>query len=238
VKTGPDGTYEIPNVPVNSHVRFEVADPRFATMAGTAYQVANSQLADIDPIKLVPGFALGGTVRMEGHGVSGVAVDARSLPDTRKGSVPSVALGHAVTDAEGHYRIAKLPGGSYAVVTSPSDAMLQKVDAGSVQDTPRLDGSKPVAPVDFDLLPGSTIEGQVFHADGSAAATQISVCEDVSGRDAFYSHMVATAKDGTFRIHVPPGQHLVSLQDWPFSPDEHKVETKEGQSYRLTFRVP
>jgi len=115
------------------------------------------------------------------------------------------------TDADGFWRLTRLPPDDYRVRFEPLDGPAQyafgKWEFFEADLIPVVAGEEAI--VDDQLLPFGTITGQLLGSDGDPAAFAQVFAEPVEGGS---FEGVSTDEDGLFTLRVAPGEYIVAFE--------------------------
>ena len=175
----------------------------------TPIVVAATDVAGIN-LALPPGASLAGSVTDNaGAPVDGMDVTACLSTDIE-------ACLYSSTVADGSYTVNGLPVGSYDVIFSTSDASQPTGvygpsgfagDSGLVQ--PVAVGTTGATGIDVRLPVGHVVSGRVTDAAGKPAYVDIQDCTTK-----FCVPVATTAADGSYRISVASGTHVIHASDY------------------------
>ena len=181
-----------------------------------------SPTTGIDAVMVV-GATISGTVTtaVGGAPVSGACVEALSN---------GVAVGVAITLADGSYTVIGLASGSYAVSFSASSScgatnLATQYYDGTTSGAQLLSGAhvvtvtvaSPAIGINAVMVPGTTISGTVTSAVGGAPVSGI--CVFASSNGELTSSTATTAADGTYTLRgLWPGSYTVDFLTDSFSP--------------------
>jgi Carboxypeptidase regulatory-like domain len=164
------------------------------------------------------GGVIAGTITAHGKGVADVTVALRTAGFGGQGQ----DLPQAKTDAEGKYRIADVPVGSYFV--TPVAPVYVVPGAGRLTfstDPVVITGGETIDGVDFSLVRGGVVTGKVVDAEGRAVVEQTvslqNADQQTGGRGGFFGFgagggSARTDDRGVYRVYgIPAGRYYVSV---------------------------
>ncbi len=220
-----EGKFEMSGIPVGSDPEIEIDDDRF-------YKVRTSPKSRVEmdgsskPIVVEFGWSGHIEGRLTNHGVpiAGTWVGAQMERPYN--------WGHAVTDADGKYRISRIAPGKYNL------AVLEK-EVGAVRARVGVEvpAKVPVRDVDLTTEVGGYLEGQILKYDGSPdSGARVGVYGPAHPRTGGWVDWKESDVNGRFRFHVPTGENFV------YSMNEPKVgqtvRISQDQTTKVTLQFP
>lgn len=211
----PPGTYRVSFEPAFStnadSARYE--GEYFDNMAGpsgaTTIPLTGGAVARADAALAVGG-TIGGTVTGDGKPLAEVAVFFR---DASSGALASIAF----SDADGHYRSAGLPAGSYNLefATYLTDNAATRTYAGTTLSSPvTLGAKKKVGAVDVSLVGGGVIAGTLTGTANAPLANVLVLAINTRGTadvaDDALGGLALSKADGTYSLSgLPVGSYTL-----------------------------
>ncbi|MDX6711822.1 MAG: hypothetical protein QOH96_2838 [Blastocatellia bacterium] len=195
-------------------------------------QAANAKLAARSGV-------ISGRITMHGKGLPGIIVTLRS--GGFGGQNPTQTAPQAKTDADGKYRIADVPMGSWFVTpVAPVYTVPGASRITTTNDAVVITGGDTVDGIDFSLVRGGVITGKVTDTDGRPVIEQgisiqnMDAATQQGGRPNGPSGNFRTDDRGIYRIYgVPAGHYAVSVGS---SQRFSAYSTIQGQvAYKQTF---
>jgi protocatechuate 3,4-dioxygenase beta subunit len=219
-------------LPKSAIVRFDIDDPRFATIPPMSQSALEGDpaLIRIALPRLVPGASISGRLLdPETHKpLANVMVGASSH---------TAGYGHVATDAQGNFTITRLPPGDYAVTAR---------DISPVWVAPPLDLSLTAgqqATAELQLSHGATLRAQVLDAQTNDPVTGAIVGNYTYAHPNAGSILTSAVVDahGRAQFHVPPGiqtPYIMSMPGDYLRPPQAGMQTltlAEGQTADVTI---
>jgi protocatechuate 3,4-dioxygenase beta subunit len=196
-------------------------------------------------IPLTPGLTISGRAVYESTGkpAAGIRVGAQQRP--RVDAPHALGGGSAVTDGEGRYTVKQLVPGRYNVALDLRGELNRSWTAVAHEDVILNQGDH-LKGVDFALIPGAVIAGQVTGQETGVpiAGVLVGVYGPAHPRSTGWVQNTETAADGSYFLRVPAGkQHLYLQGKWPAgfsSPEQrrHDIELEDGDTRRVDFALP
>jgi hypothetical protein len=170
--------------------------------AGNTVVLAKSAQSADQTVRFTHGGSVSGTVTDSATHlpVSGVMVEPRPIQGEETGA-------HAVTDAQGRYRVARLAAGPYTVET------FEMGDADNRVSKPAPVGvlaEQEVKNVDLSLVPCGIVRGIITDNTTHKPVSQIMVAESDDAHP--HAAFSLTGPDGRFRFNVLPGSVRIAPQ--------------------------
>ncbi len=232
VLTDAEGHFTLGGLPPGVRAMLAVSAEGFATFRnvnpqGLPLTGQDEELA----YTLRPGGVIAGRVTHDGEPIANIGVRAFGEQDG------SVGWGTARTDAEGRYEIREVGPGTYAVTLhgGPEDLVATPVENVTVKPGERTEN------VDIELTSGAIVRGRVTWEDTGEPVEGVAV-GSYESMGSF--NQTQTGEDGTYALHLPPGEHRVTVIDQRedargHEPGQHKVslapdEVFEGADFTLT----
>ena len=171
---------------------------------GLLCQRANAQT---EPAKKTPDATVSGKVTIKGKPMSGVVVGLR-LSEPSQFDSPF----KATSDQDGKYRITNVPSGRYQVAAVAPAFVISDVNKSWGQSLVIGEGDN-VEGIDFDLVKGGVITGEVVDADGHPIVEEsINLLSADSPRSGASYHLASTDDRGVYRIFgIRSGRYKVSV---------------------------
>ncbi len=231
-ETAADGRWVIGNLPPTGTASVILEDPRFAG-AGVQIELGPGASA-APPLVAISGGVIVGRAIMEGDGPSkDISVFAQGGTDTSRGYC------EAQTSADGAYRLAPLPAGTYNVMVDDKSGRWVAV---AIQGLEVGKGQTVTAP-DLVLTAGAIVEGTVTDsATGQPLANAIigsyGPHRPRSSQAVSNTHTDAA---GSFRLRVAPGESYIYLMGVPEGylrgEQNTTVNLAAGQTKRVNFKA-
>jgi hypothetical protein len=183
--------------------------------------------------------SISGRITIKGKGKGGIVVGARA-GDSMPGMVP---LLKAITDQDGNYRVANLPGGSYQITPiAPAYVISDFNSFGRQGKVVMLTAGENVEGIDFQIVRGGVISGKVNHADGRPLIEErihVVPVEPTDRQAISFSMQSAsvfqTDDRGFYRIFgLPPGKYKISIGQGSNSFGDN-IGGPSRSTYELTF---
>ena len=157
-----------------------------------------------------PGGSIAGQITLHGRPVPGALVSVLSAPPIGRDTVAT-----AKTDANGHYQVANLRAGRYAVVASAPPLVSQEEARGERREI-SLEPGEGRDHVDFTMIGGGAITGRVADAEGRPVVGEeiaIFALSTTIWRPYYGNHQLTSTDDrGIYRAYgLPPGRYKVSV---------------------------
>jgi hypothetical protein len=218
VITDRKGHFVIENLPRGGMVQLDQLDGRYAGLgSGEPIKLSNTPVSVCPPIYLSPASTIQGRVVRSGKPVAGLVVGAQSIVD--------MAWSEAVTDAQGGYKLARVRPGNYNVAMHLAETVNQEITSVARSGVKIVPGQH-ISGIDFDLIPGALIEGQVTR-NGRGYETRIGIYGPAYPSSGAAVQSIRTNKNGHFRTRVPAGKQRVYVQGAPFGPVDRPSEEKQ-----------
>ncbi len=234
--TDATGTFQLDGLPQNTYVEFDADDPRYAQLSLNDQATTGfSGVTDTKTVRLKAAGRISGRVTRDGRPVAGVRIGAQA--NTHRDQSDIGAWGDATTDGQGRYTIGRLGPTVYNVSTQLSDRLETEVTARAHEGVTIRPGAD-VTGIDFDLTPGSVVEGTVFGPDGKPlAGTAVAAYGPAHPSSSAGVQLARVDATGHYRLRVPAGAQEVYPFDERFEPDVKHVTTKNGATTHLDFRA-
>ncbi len=223
--TDAQGRFILRGLPEGKRITLTVSGP------GYAQQTLNYELDDrIDDLQIVLSqeSVISGLVQREGRPVAGVKVwchDPRGL-----------FYAKTATDEQGHYRLSRLPQGTYNVYLNAPDGW-----TGAAHELVELAAPQTIENMDFQLVAGGFATGTVTDAETGQPLAGIRMsaygpARPLSGRVAQHAQ---TDDNGRYTFRLPPGENAVSAQGLhkPPSPGEPPAGMSGMHAYDVNVDV-
>ncbi|MDQ3815244.1 MAG: carboxypeptidase regulatory-like domain-containing protein, partial [Armatimonadota bacterium] len=233
VKTGADGQWVIPNLPITAEANVEIDDPRYVRVS-TQARVGT----EIPPLIARPSAVITGKVVYEdGKPATGIEVLAQG--QARGG------WGSAITGADGSYRLTSLPSGAYNVMVGEQP---EAFVAAALEGVMAREGETKQVP-DLVLTPGGMIEGTVVDAGTGKPLPDTGVGSYGPHRPRSGAAIINayTDKEGRYKLRVAPGESYLYIYDPPqgyLRPEDQNrqepgsnITVEKGQTKTLDFRL-
>ena len=205
--SGADGVCVFPPLPQNLTARIEEAGGQYAQLPWQEAQIrlgASPVTAAEKPIKLLPGATVSGRVVYGPNGkpASGVRISAQGANGT-----DGWATG--VTDAQGMYRLSRLPAGAYNIAL---DSDLTPDWTARAHENVSVTGGQIIADKDFPLIKGGVIAGSVTGEDGKTLANvPLGVYGPAHPQSSGWVQRAVTDAQGKYALRVPGGKQYLYI---------------------------
>jgi beta-lactamase regulating signal transducer with metallopeptidase domain/protocatechuate 3,4-dioxygenase beta subunit/5-hydroxyisourate hydrolase-like protein (transthyretin family) len=217
-RTGPDGRYRVTSLPEESYgvwVSSSPTDQTAPVIESLAVHAGGTARAPV--LRLVKGGVIEGRIvdEITGKHGAGITVDLQGV-DQQKGKASSY-FDQTVTDGNGHYRFASLPGGKFNLFVDDDthlDAAAAAVDSFEIHA-----GQTATAPP-IRLVRGGLIKGLIIDdATGKAVRLRAGDYLDIQShgparpRSGAAVQVAKIREDGTFEIRLPPGGSWLGVRN-------------------------
>ena len=234
--TDATGAYRLEGLPPLTIVQVDTDDLRFAAVSINERATTGVSGTTVAPtVRLVAAGRIAGRVTRAGRPIAGVRIGAQANTDLDRSDVG--AWGDATTDADGRYAIERLGPTVYNVSARLSDALAASLTTRAYEGVTLRLGTR-IDGVDFELAPGTLVEGTVTLPDGKPLpGAMIGVygpAHPPSSAEVQVTH--ADAK-GRYRARVPAGAQRVYLMDSRDEQDIEHVTTREGGVTRVDLQA-
>jgi hypothetical protein len=239
-RTDQDGVAVIHGLPRAARALIDVDDDRFARLTyDDAVLLPNEATFTAPPTTLRPAAVVRGRVTYDGTSkpALGVRVSLQGVGRQQGG-------GTAVTDPDGHYRVARMPAGQF-VVSLYLDPALAKDWTARAIDGLELAAGEDAADTDLKLVTGSLITGHVRDDTGKGIAdVPIGLYGPARPRSAAAINRAVSEADGAYSIRTPAGEQYVYVQTsappkgYQMPPEAERnrtVTTTDGQTMTIDF---
>ncbi|RYG35862.1 hypothetical protein EON81_11465 [bacterium] len=230
-KTDENGVATFTNLSDLTRIAFDTEDARFASL-GADLKAGEKGVE----VTLIPAAEISGIVTRNGKPVSGVKVGAQD----NHNMPPSNRLGvwaDTITDADGRYRLRRLPP-SIVNVALFSNTVPGKDATAPAHESVTLKEGSVVSNLHFKLTPGAIITGIVYGMDGKPkAGTDVGVYGPAHPNSSAWVDSARTDKNGRYTIHVPAGKQRVYPMDSRYEQDAETFTLVEGQIQEQNFRL-
>lgn len=208
-RTDADGSYALTAASIGSYpVTFSDPLGAYVLQRTAPVVVATAQSIDAVDAVLVPAAVITGTVYgSDGGPLGGVRVTSDLFG-------PEI---WAISDFEGHYRIAGLPAGTYPLVGLPEEAPATSGHLETTGPTVTVAVGQQLDGVDFALDPFSVVSGVLTRSaplEGDITKfriTYISLDESFTEDGTNYRRTTQPDADGRYEIGLPPGRYLIRI---------------------------
>ncbi|MBD3293129.1 MAG: hypothetical protein GF393_09405 [Armatimonadia bacterium] len=230
--TDPEGHFTLDGLPEGVGAMLSVGAEGFATSRlGIPRNLPITGQDEELSYTLRPGGTIAGRVTHDGEPVADIGVRAFGEQED------SVGWGSARTDVEGRYEIESIAAGAYTVTThgGPEDLVATPLEDVAVEAGGRTGG------VDIELTAGAVVRGRVTWQDTGEPVAGVAV-GSYQSMGAF--SQAQTGENGTYELHLPPGEHRISLlgqheEARSTEPSQHEVtiapeEEREGVDFAFT----
>lgn len=186
---------------------------------------------DLGVIRSAKGGVVEGRISQNGKPVSGIVVGSQSMDD----------WGQAMTDADGRYRITRLPAGEYNIALKLEDPQQRQFTAPAYEGVTVKPGET-VSGRDFKLIPGGILRGRVTENGKPKSGVYIGVYGPAHPQSGAWVQGTRTDAKGEYVTRVPAGkQHVYIMED--FGPLRDlgtmaDVEVFDGKETRVDLVYP
>ena len=239
--TDANGRCILAGLPQGDQLEIAIDDDRYAPLdSNKRILLAASPKTQADPIHLMLASSISGKVvdGATGKPVSGIIVQAFS---------GGPGYGRAVTGDDGSYVMTRLLPATYNVEASLSDDEQKKWTAKANEDVVANAGQV-ATDVNLTLIPGVILTGTVIAGDDGKPVPGVRVGDygPANPRNRGGQALSTTTDaNGTFSLHVPPGeQYVYVMSNTPApgygrpSPDNQTVTIADGSTGTVEFRLP
>jgi len=229
-----DGSIDFKGLPQGWDLTLQVQDDRFAQLDFQKGQIHLSAApkTDAPDIQLKTGAILEGNVTYgpAGKPVSGIRISAAEI--SSHSSPPVTTL----TDAAGHFKLARIGGGTYSISAQLLPPANEQWVSPEVSSTVPAGGHK--TGLKIALAKGTLITGHVSYKESHKPAAGIRVSVGRSkGNVISSSEMVTTDAGGNFKARVLPG--IISMYPQVETPvSSVSVEAVEGKTAVANIEIP
>jgi Carboxypeptidase regulatory-like domain len=225
-ETDADGRFALGHIPKGARTALRVDAAGFAHwQTSRVDDMPTGGQAEEVTIHLEREGVVEGRVTRDGRPAAGVAVRAGAVG-------PANGWGEGTTDAEGHYRLGMLAGGTYNVCL---DELTEFVAAA--RESVKVRSGETVSGIDLAITPGGFIEGRMVDAEtgkgvSGAPAAGYGPAAPRTGGGCMRTEADA---DGRYRLRVAAGRNYVyyqgGIEDYPYSNDaSFEIDVAEGQT--------
>ncbi len=241
--TGADGSYSMSASPGNNIVFFaDCQNQQFAPQ----YYLNQGQFQTATPLDVKPGVTsagidaslspagtVSGTVVRNSVGAPLSSILVNILP---VGSDPTLTVGFAGTDAQGHYQASALAPGRYTVRFSDPNGTFafqyfNRVSQPDAATVVTVVGRQDTSAVNASMIAAGTITGQITDA-ATGGAPNPNVCVYDRLNDVRTAASAFPNLDGSYRLNaLTPGSHKVEFADCSFGTSGYPAQfwnTKPG----------
>ena len=231
------GHFRMEGLPPETSVQFDTVDERYARQGFEDRATTGSPASSVTakPVTLVRAGRITGRLTREGRPVSGVQLGAQGKE--HEANTDSGAWGEAVTDADGRYAMGQMQSGVYNVAANLSESLGIEVTARAHEGV-RVAEGETVTGMDFELVPGTIVEGTVTLPDGKPlVGTPVGIYGPAHPDTSAWVGMARTDARGRYRARVPAGAQRVYLMDSRYESEQKRVTTKPDAPTRVDFRT-
>jgi len=238
VTTDQNGSAIFHDVPEGYSVIYAVEDERFLPTNRQQDNPVVSGLTEYPTLHLVASASIEGNLRVNGKPIAGVHIQMNT------GGPMSARL--ATSDANGHYRITRVPDGTCDVHYIEAPSAGAEILAGWVarqHDGLRITAGQNLKGVDFTFEKGGVVKGRITDENGMPQNLSVSAIAPnfVQFRDGIASnpsdyYTAGGQGDGTYRLRLPAGRYKLQLGILP-NPPERWVNINAGGVIQADFRV-
>ena len=231
------GRFRLDGLPPESYVPFDIVDMAYARMRideqGTT-GLARSTVTT-KAVRLKRAARIAGRVTRNGRSVAGVKIGAQSQNDQT--FIGGNVWGEAITDADGRYAILRLGPSTVNVAADLSETLGSEVTARAHEGV-RVAEGETVTGMDFELVPGTIVEGTVTLPDGKPlVGTPVGIYGPAHPDTSAWVGMARTDARGRYRARVPAGAQRVYLMDSRYETAERRVTTASNAATRVDFQA-
>lgn len=230
------GTFTLTGLPPNTGVAYGVDDDQFARLGfSERAQTGTSGTAKATPIRLILAGVVEGRVTRDGRPVAGLTIGAQE--NHEKVNMGGTEAGNAVTDADGRYRMARLRPTIYNLIPDLAGGLDQEVTAVA-QEAVQVRAGERVTGKDFELIPGTVIEGVVTGGDGKPMPqVYVGVYGPAHPNSSAWVQGTRTDAQGRYRFRVPAGKQMVYISDGRYDAEQKHITTSGSEVTRVDFTV-
>jgi len=229
-----DGGVDFKGLPQGWDLMLQVQDDRFAQLDFQKGQIhlAAAPKTDAPDLQLKTSAILEGNVTYGPAGKPAAGIRVIASEHSPHGSPPATA----VTDAAGHFKLARIGGGTYSISVQLLPPANEQWVSPEISSTVPAGGHK--TGLKIALAKGTLITGHVSYAESHKPAAGIRVSVGHSkGNVVSSSDIVTTDTGGNFKTRVLPG--IISLYPQVETPvSSVRVEAVEGKTAVANIEIP
>ena len=231
------GRFRLEGLPPESRVSLNMVDVAYARFPHDAHGMtgAPGSVAEVDAIRLWAAARITGRVTQNGRPVGGVIITAyRQNESMRKAEL---GFGFAVSHKDGRYIMSDLAPSTVNVSADINGSLGAAVTARAHEGVRVAEGAT-VWDVDFELVPGTIVEGTVTLPDGKPlAGTEVGIYGPAHPESSPWVGRATTDARGRYRARVPAGAQRVYLMDSRYESEQKRVTTTADAPTRVDFRA-
>ena len=224
--TDATGTATLTGLPQSWSMRLNVTDPSYVRPDWNQnITLAKAATTPDANVRVARGGSLSGTVVFGPMGQSAPNVDVQITP------VSSGATEPAITGADGTYKLARLPSGSYTVSLGGGPTVQ---DWTAVQQSAIVTAGSATSGVSLTLIHGGVLTGTVTVAKTGKSIPQATVYAVGPAGD----QEATTDSGGHYKLHLPPGSQRVFLLQLPgmSHTEDQTVDLAGGETKTVNFQ--
>ena len=229
--TNAKGEFTIEGLANDAEYQLHVWDSQFSNYGVPQHvEIRGQRQLNLADIKLTSAAKISGKVSRAGKPVSGVVVRAEREVGALRADDTDTMI--AMTGDDGRYLIEGLGPVPHTVTLDLRENIAQRLSARAHRSV-LTDAGQMVAGVDFELLPGATLQGKVVRKGKPVSKALVAINGPAHPIDAILQNTL-TDSNGSFRFSVPAGEQRIYCQEVG-APNPQIVQVNQGETRLITI---